>query len=55
MAFHRSLQNTPTNPISQATPTTFDLNLRNEKLFDLHMFTSNITTGIVIVNGYRRQ
>ena len=29
-------------PVSLATPTTFDLDLRIEKSFDLHMFTGNI-------------
>ena len=42
-------------PASQATLTTFDLNLPNKKSFDLHMFTNNIKNGIVTVNGYLKR
>ena len=43
------------SPFLQATPTTFDRNLHNEKSFDLYMFSGNITTGILTVNGYHKQ
>ena len=41
--------------VSQATPTTFDLNLCNGKSFDLHMFTGNTANGIVTINSYHKQ
>ena len=47
-----SLQNTPPTQASQAT---FDLNFRDEKLPDLHMFNGNIMNSIVIVNLYLKQ
>ena len=42
----------PCTPVSQATLTTFELDLGNEKSFDLHMFTGNITNSTVLVNRY---
>ena len=45
-----SLQNTSSTPVSQATPTAFELYLCNEKQFDLHMFTGNITNSIATIN-----
>ena len=51
----KRLQNAPANSSFKGNTDHFDHDLRNEKSFDLHMFTGNITTGIVTVNGYRKQ
>ena len=51
----RSLQYTPATPVPQAILSTFDLNLCNENSFHLHMFTCEITNGIVTVNSYHKQ